>query len=65
MSIKVPRDMPCKRDCPDRKPGCLCEKKKAWDSQQETKKQMIIEAKKKTSMIMGVRNPERVKKGKK
>ena len=24
------RDNPCKRDCPDRQPGCNCERRKAW-----------------------------------
>ena len=65
MSVKVPENMPCKRDCPDRKPGCFCERKKAWDLQQEEKKQMILEAKKKASMVLGVRNPDRVKKARK
>ena len=26
---------PCRRDCPDRTPGCNCEKRKAWKFQQE------------------------------
>lgn len=25
---------PCRRDCPDRMPGCNCEKRKAWKFQQ-------------------------------
>ena len=25
---------PCTRDCPDRKPGCECEKRRAWKWQQ-------------------------------
>jgi len=65
MSTKVPEDMPCKRDCPDRKPGCFCDKKKAWDERQREKKQQILDEKNKTSMIMGVRNPDRVKKARK
>ncbi len=26
---------PCTRECPDRTPGCDCEKRKAWKWQQE------------------------------
>ena len=63
--MNVPKDMPCKRDCPDRYPGCFCEKKKAWNDEQEAKKQKISEAKRKDSMVMGVRNPERAKKARK
>lgn len=25
---------PCRRDCPDRSPGCNCERRKAWKFQQ-------------------------------
>ena len=25
---------PCRRDCPDRAPGCNCERRKAWKFQQ-------------------------------
>lgn len=64
MADRTPADMPCKRDCPDRFPGCYCEKKQEWDVQKRAKKQAIYDAKKKHDMIMGVRNPERVKKGK-
>ena len=30
---------PCTRDCPDRKPGCECEKRRAWKWQQAQAKE--------------------------
>ena len=63
--IPIPKDMPCRRDCPDRAPGCFCDKKKAWNASQEAKKQQLFEAKKKDSMVLEVRNPERAKKARK
>ena len=37
---------PCTRDCPDRHPGCECEKRRAWKFQQkkiqEARKQAIL-----------------------
>lgn len=38
---------PCTRECPDRTPGCECEKRRAWKWQQE----QIKEAKKRESLI--------------
>ena len=62
MSVSPPKDMPCKRDCPNRKPGCLCDKKKEWDEAQRARKNAIIEEKKRIGRVLEVRNPERVKK---
>ena len=38
---------PCTRDCPDRKPGCECEKRRAWKWQQEQAK----EARRRSSIV--------------
>ena len=38
---------PCTRDCPDRAPGCNCEKRKAWKFQQAQAK----DAKERRDMI--------------
>ena len=38
---------PCKKDCPDRKPGCECEKRRAWKWQQEQAK----EARRRSSIV--------------
>ena len=60
----IPKGMPCRKDCPDRQPGCFCGKKKEWDAAQDAKKQVILEEKKRNNMILGVRNPERVRREK-
>ena len=58
----IPKDMPCRKNCPDRQPGCFCEKKRAWNESQEAKKQKIKEEKLKVGRVLEVRNPERAKK---
>ena len=54
-------DQPCQPDCPDRQPGCLCQKKRDWDAKKDAKKQMIRDAKQKTSRVMEVRSPKKVR----
>ena len=34
---------PCKRDCPDRRPGCCCQKRKEWVEQQKDIKNFLYE----------------------
>ena len=51
MGSRMPKDMPCQRDCPDRYPGCLCDKKRAWDEQKEARKKAIRDMKDKESAI--------------
>lgn len=48
---RIPKDMPCKQDCPDRYPGCLCEKKRAWDEKKESRKKEILDKKAKETAI--------------
>ena len=38
---------PCTKDCPDRHPGCECEKRRAWIWQQE----QIKEAKRRERIV--------------
>ena len=45
---------PCRRDCPERKPGCNCEKRKEWRKEYEAKKETIYRDKNNTQMIDGV-----------
>jgi len=45
-------DNPCTKDCPDRKPGCNCEKRKAYKWQQD----QIKEAKKRDRLPDMYRN---------
>ena len=40
---------PCTKDCPDRKPGCDCEKRKAYKWQQE----QIKEARRRRNIVDG------------
>ena len=51
MGNRMPKDMPCQRDCPDRKPGCLCDKKRALDEQKDARKKAIRDIKDKESAI--------------
>ena len=62
MPIRIPKDMPCTPDCPDRKPGCFCEKKKEWNLKHEERKKVIREAKSRNDAIIGVRSPDTGKK---
>ena len=55
----IPKGMPCRRDCPDRQPGCHCDLKKQWDSEKEAKKAKIYAEKKKEYEVAQVRNPPR------
>lgn len=32
------RDNPCTRDCPERRPGCCCEKRRVWLRKHEEEK---------------------------
>ena len=34
---------PCKRDCPDRRPGCCCRKRKEWVEQQKAIKNYLYQ----------------------
>ena len=44
-------DNPCTRDCPDRYPGCDCEKRKAWKWNQE----QLKEAKRRDNIVRSYR----------
>ena len=55
----IPKDMPCKRNCPDRQPGCYCSKKKEWDARKEEKKAMIYKQKSAEFAVAQIRNPPR------
>lgn len=57
-----PADMPCKRDCEDRFPGCYCQRKRNWDAEQAAKKEMIYKEKSKEFAVGQVRNPPRAEK---
>ena len=35
----MPKDHPCRRTCPNRTPGCNCEKRTAWKQADEEKKE--------------------------
>ena len=59
MATKIPDDMPCKADCPDRKPGCFCEKKKSWNEKRYAEKQAIRNIKAKENLTFSVRQPKR------
>ena len=48
------RDIPCRKDCPERTPGCNCEKRKAWREKYEGKKQRMYQQKNDSSMIASV-----------
>ena len=58
----IPKGMPCKRDCPNRQPGCHCDLKKQWDAEKEAKKEMIYKEKSKEFAVGQVRNPPRAEK---
>ena len=58
----IPKGMPCRRDCPNREPGCHCSKKQAWDAEQAAKKEMIYKEKSKEFAVGQVRNPPRAEK---
>lgn len=45
---------PCRRDCPDRQPGCNCERRKAWRAGYESKKTHMYRQKNDSSMIDSV-----------
>ena len=47
------KDNPCRKDCPDRYPGCNCERRKAWREKYEGKKQRMYQ-KNDSSMIDSV-----------
>ena len=47
----IPKDMPCKRDCPERYPGCFCDKKREWNERYGAMKEAIREAKGKQTML--------------
>lgn len=43
--MRAPDNLPCVPDCPDRKPGCYCERKQEWDEKRRAKKKEIRDAK--------------------
>lgn len=45
---------PCRKDCPDRQPGCNCEKRREWRDGYEAKKRHIYQQKNDSSMIDSV-----------
>ena len=48
------KDNPCRKDCPDRYPGCNCERRKAWRDGYEAKKRHMYQQKNDSSMIDNV-----------
>lgn len=48
------KDNPCRRDCPDRYPGCNCDKREAWRDEYEAKKRRIYQQRNYSSMIDSV-----------
>ena len=54
----IPKGMPCRRDCPDRQPGCHCDLKKQWDAEKEAKKKMIHDAKEREYAVGQVRKQQ-------
>lgn len=59
--MPLPKDMPCKRDCPDRYPGCYCPKKEQWDIEQQAKKELINRKRGEDNAVFGVLKPNTVK----
>ena len=51
MNNYIMKDHPCVRDCPDRKPGCNCEKRQAFLKEKEARKAVIHADKKKSSAL--------------
>lgn len=45
---------PCRKDCPERQPGCNCEKRRAWREEYESKKTHMYQQKNCSSMIDSV-----------
>lgn len=41
MNTYLTRDNPCTRDCPEREPGCNCERRIAWQKVKEERKEKI------------------------
>ena len=50
---------PCKRDCPERKPGCNCEKRIEWKQAVAERKEIVKEARKKHADIEAVLHDRR------
>ena len=48
------RDNPCRKDCPERQPGCNCERRKAWRDGYEAKKRHMYQQINDSSMIDSV-----------
>lgn len=48
---------PCGPDCPDRRPGCNCKKRKAWKAENEAKKKWLREIQSADSVLL----PNRIK----
>lgn len=42
---------PCHRDCPDREPGCNCQKKQDFNAQKEKRKAIIKDARDKDKLL--------------
>lgn len=51
MNTYVMRGNPCKRDCPDRQPGCNCEKRKEFQALKEERKNKIYAERSKERMF--------------
>lgn len=51
MNNYLMKDHPCKRECPDRKPGCNCEKRKEFLKIKEERKEKIRKHKETQSML--------------
>lgn len=42
---------PCTRDCPDRSPGCNCEKRKAWVAEKNKWKDIIYKDRERNALL--------------
>lgn len=58
----MPPNHPCQRDCPDRQPGCNCERKQAWDQKRKELKDLRYKEKQLDSAVGAIRNPPRAQK---
>lgn len=53
---------PCRRDCPDRQPGCNCQKRQEWVAEKNARKKMIYEEKAKEGLVDSYMNSPRPRK---
>lgn len=62
MANYILQGQPCTPDCPNRQPGCNCQKRKEWVVEKNERKQKIYEEKSKANRVAEIRNPPRAQK---